>query len=183
MSEISAQVSAGAPLARYDRPTVVFHWLTAVLVVTLFALAETWGFFPRGPERKAVQEFHVSLGMILAVVIVARVIWRASRGVQLPGVDVGLRHRAAQTMHAALYVLLVAQVVFGLLWAQSGHFSFFGLLPLPSLLDFTREQRHVVATLHFYTGWTIIGLAGLHALAALFQHYGARNRLIARMGW
>jgi cytochrome b561 len=123
------------------------------------------------------------VGILFAAVLVLRLIWRATRGVQLPPVDTGVRHRLAQTVHIGLYVLLAAQVVFGFLWAQSPTLSFFGLFPIPSLIDFTREQQHVIGTLHAYTGWIIIIVAAGHAVAALLQHYAVGNRLIARMGW
>ncbi|WP_225765795.1 hypothetical protein [Inquilinus sp. Marseille-Q2685] len=30
------------PASRYDRATILLHWLTAALVILLFALAEIW---------------------------------------------------------------------------------------------------------------------------------------------
>ena len=58
---------------RYDRVTIALHWTTALLVVVLFALAEIWGFLPRGtPLRRNFQALHISLGILLTAVFVFR---------------------------------------------------------------------------------------------------------------
>ncbi|KAG1578675.1 hypothetical protein G6F46_015758 [Rhizopus delemar] len=38
--------------AHYDRTTIVFHWLTAFLVVGLFARAENWIIQPPGTPAR-----------------------------------------------------------------------------------------------------------------------------------
>jgi cytochrome b561 len=65
---------ATRPVA-YDGVSMALHWITALLVVVLFALAEIWGFVPRGsPLRHGMQSLHVSLGLTLAAVFLLRVI-------------------------------------------------------------------------------------------------------------
>ena len=70
---------AGSP-TRYDTPTILLHWLTALLVVGLFALAEIWDALPRTPARKLLQSLHVSFGLLFAAVLVARIVWRLTAG-------------------------------------------------------------------------------------------------------
>ena len=61
----------------YDGLAIALHWITALLVVTLFALAEIWGFLPRGtPLRHGMQSLHISLGVMLAAVFLLRLVWR-----------------------------------------------------------------------------------------------------------
>jgi len=36
---------------RYDRPTIVLHWLTAVLVTVQWLIGRTTGLMARGPLR------------------------------------------------------------------------------------------------------------------------------------
>jgi len=121
------------PAGRYDRATIFLHWLTAGLVVTLFLLAEGWGFAPRD-IRKAGQSLHISLGILLTVVLIARLLWRGTQGRRLPPANTGLLHLAASAAHLALYALLAAQVTLGFLfrWAQGEPFQFFGLLDMPA---------------------------------------------------
>ena len=66
--------------ATFEAPngvTMTLHWITAFLVVTLFSLAYVWSFFPHdGPTQITMQTAHVSLGVILAAVLIARLVWR-----------------------------------------------------------------------------------------------------------
>lgn len=171
-------------LAHYDRFTITLHWLTAFLVVALFALALGWDLFEHGsPIRKGMQSLHISLGIVLAAVILARLTWRFTGGRRLPPASSGWIQHAATGMHVSLYVLLVAQVLLGLLlrWAQAESFLFFGLGPIQFSGTEHRDLAHTLEELHDTVAWVIISLAGLHAAAALLHHYVLRDGVLRRM--
>jgi len=175
----------GAAHPRYDRGTVALHWITALLVVTLFALAEIWGFLPHGtPLRRGMQSVHISLGMLLAAVFIFRLFWRSSVAKRIPPAVTGLQHIAATAMHLTLYALLAAQVVLGFLfrWAE-GPASFFGFFSIPSPITMSEGAHHWVAFLHYYNAWLIICLAGGHAVIALLHHYALRDNTLRRMSF
>jgi cytochrome b561 len=177
------ETTAG-PALRYDGFTVALHWLTALLVIMLFALAEIWGFLPHGTSlRRGLQSLHMSLGVVLVMLFVVRLAWRLSRGRHLPPVPGRVQRLAAQLVHLALYGLLAAQLSLGLLFAWSrGHaIQFFWVLPIPAPLALADGTRHLVADLHYYIAWTIILLAGAHAAAALWHHYIRRDDVLRRM--
>nr|WP_315845607.1 cytochrome b [uncultured Achromobacter sp.] len=170
--------------AHYDRGTIVFHWLTAFLVVGLFALAETWSFLPRGtPTRRLLQSLHISFGLAFAAVFVLRVIWRLCLGRRLPPASSGWLRVASTGVHGLLYLLMAVQIALGFLfrWAQGEPFAFFGLFNVPTLIAIDHEQRQFIGGLHDTVAWTIIILALLHALAALFHHYVLRDGVLRRM--
>jgi cytochrome b561 len=172
------------PRQRYDRVTIALHWTTALLVVVLFALAEIWGFLPRGtPLRRNFQALHISLGILLAAVFVFRGIWRLTQGRRLPPATTGLQNLAATAANWGLYGLLAAQIVLGFLfrWAQGEPFLFFGLFSIPSPMTADRPTAHQFGELHENVAWIIIVLAGLHAVAALVHHYVLRDGLLQRM--
>ena len=74
-----------APSLYYDRRTVVLHWITAALVVALWLLGQTIDWFPKGTPRVFARSTHISLGVALALVLVARVSWRlGGRAIHLP---------------------------------------------------------------------------------------------------
>jgi cytochrome b561 len=175
---------AAAPMAaiRYDRTTIVLHWLTALLVLVLFALAILWDFVPRD-VRKQMQSLHISLGIALAAVLAIRLAWRATRGRRLPLAVGGLQGKAAKAMHYVLYLLLAAQVVLGFAWrwAQAETFQFFGLFPLRFASVRNRPLSDVLGDLHDVVGWTIVVLAGLHAAVALIHHYVLKDGVLQRM--
>ena len=169
---------------RYDPNTLALHWATALLVVTLFGLAELWGFLPRGtPLRHNLQGLHISLGLLLAGVVVLRIIWRAGFGRSLPEVASSLPYWAAKGVHYLLYCLLIGQIVLGFLfrWAQGEAFTFFGLFAVPPAFAPDKALAGTIGEVHNLVGWSIVLLAGLHAAAALFHHYALRDNTLNRM--
>jgi len=175
--------SAGTPAGRYDRVTITLHWLTAVLVFTLFFLAQTWGFLDKA-DRAPLKITHTTLGVTLAVVIAARIVWRLFFADRIVPANVGLMNIATKLGHLTLYVLLALQLWLGFLIGWSGKKAavptFFGEIPSP-LAAFTHEDHKFFENIHGWFGWTIIILATVHALVALFHHYALRDNLLARM--
>lgn len=68
-------------VARYDRLTRTFHWLSTAVVICRLASAHIWENLKKGtPLRKVLQSVRISLGIALAVLIAARILWRLSGG-------------------------------------------------------------------------------------------------------
>jgi cytochrome b561 len=119
------------------------------------------------------------LGFALAVVIVWRIIWRSSGGRRLPAADAGVLHIAAKATHYGLYLLLLVVVVLGITNAFVRGYNLFDLVSLPQLGD--RPLRRPITHWHGLTANIVLGLAALHAAAALFHHYVNRNSVLARI--
>jgi cytochrome b561 len=176
---------------RYDPVSISLHWLTALLVVTLYALAKTWDLPARhSPLHSGMIITHVSLGVALVATVAARIPWRLFAGRRLP-VDPGgipgalgrLAELGARAAHYLIYVLLVTVVVLGCLlrWSQGHALTFFGLFTIPSPLAIARSASHQIHGLHSTVATVLIILAGLHAVAALFHHYVLRDSILQRM--
>lgn len=177
------RVLAGDDGTTYDAVAIGLHWTTALLVIIQFATAETWDWFA-APTRKAMQSLHISLGVVLAAVIVARLVWRLIPGHQISSLEAGWVRLASKGVHYLLYLLLAAQAVTGFLfrWAQGHPVSFFGLFGIPGPFDaLDRATRREFNQLHEWIGWTIVILAFGHALAALYHHYVLKDRVLVRM--
>ncbi|GLS21959.1 cytochrome b561 [Labrys miyagiensis] len=169
--------------SRHDGLTIALHWLTALLVIALFASAETWGFLPKGSFlRNGLQSLHISMGITLAAVMVARILWRLARRYELPSDLPRWQEMASSLVHLALYLLLAAQLTLGFLfrWAQGEPFSFFGLFEIPHVA-IDPDLARTFGELHNIVAWTIICLAGLHAVAALGHHYVLKDKVLLRM--
>jgi cytochrome b561 len=168
---------------RYDRVTIAFHWLTAVLVIVLFGTAFAWNYLPREWHLHSLEGVHVSLGIALAAVLAGRLAWRATAGRRLKPIGTSLTAPLSKIVHALLYALLAVQVVlgFGLRWFQGEELSFFGLFSVPSLFTADRAFSHQLEQLHNYAGWTLIVLVAGHAFAALFHRYVLRDGVLRRM--
>ena len=181
--DTATRIADGATRSTYDGPSIWLHWATALLVAVQFAMAETWDWFAR-PTRHAMESIHVSLGILLAAVIVARLVWRLLPGHRVEPLQSGPVRLASKAVHYLLYALLVAQAGFGfvLRWAQGEPLSFFGLFAIPGPIEATdRATRRGYREWHENLGWAIVIVAGAHAVAALYHHYALRDRVLARM--
>ena len=173
--------SAAPALQQYDTRTIVLHWITAALVVVLWLSAQLIDSFPRGPARANMRSVHITLGVILALVLVSRIAWRRLAGTRLPAVGHPSLTRLAGMVHVALYALLVAEVLLGITNAWARGDSIFGLFTIPSFAPGNRPLRNLIGRLHDLVANTILVVAGFHALAALAHHYFWKDQVLRRM--
>ncbi len=166
---------------RYDSRTIALHWLTAVLVVALWGSAQLIDYFPRGWPRVDARSVHVTMGVILLVAIVWRVLHRLGTGRRLPAADRGALHVVAKSTHYALYALVIAQVTLGVLFVWSRGDNIWNLFTLPTLFPADKDFRHTVGDLHGTIANVILILAGIHAAAALVHHYLWHDNVLRRM--
>lgn len=178
----ATRVLAADDGTNYDGVAIALHWITALLVVTQFALSQLWDLFGR-PAHHTMVVAHMSFGIILAAVIVARLVWRAVPGHQISSLEIGIVRLASKAVHYLLYLLLVSEVVLGFLlrWSGGEAMSFFGLQIAPPFAKWSRPAHHLVNEFHEWIGWAIVIIAAGHALAALYHHYGLHDRVLGRM--
>jgi len=178
----TTRVAAGATRSRYDNVAMTLHWLTVLLVLSLFALGELWGFTHR-PLRGELVMLHMSLGMILGVTVAARIVWRLIPGHQVAPAATGLTETLARIVHWLLYALLVFQSLFGwyVRWSEGEAMSFFGLLIPSPLTPVSRDMHHQIQTWHGWVGWAIVIVALGHGAAALYHHFVLRDQVLVRM--
>ena len=178
----ATRIVAGDDRTNYDNVAITLHWLTALLVVIQFVLAETWDWAGRD-TRETMQSAHVSLGILLAVVVIARLVWRWTPGHERSAMVGGWVKAASEGVHYLLYTLLVAQAVLGFVigWSAGHPIHFFGIgIPGP-IGALSKPVRHDIREIHEKVGWAIIILAFGHALAALYHHYFLKDRVLGRM--
>lgn len=178
----ATRVIAGDDGTHYDDVAIALHWTTALLVVVQMTLAQTWGLWGR-PAHHLMVVAHMSLGIVLATVIVARLVWRLIPGHQVAPADVGWLRLASKGVHYLLYLMLAAEAVLGFLlrWSGGESMSFFGLQIASPFPEWSRPAHHLVGDLHEWNGWAIIVIAGVHAAAALYHHYFLHDRVLKRM--
>jgi cytochrome b561 len=178
----ATRIAAGDSARNYDSVAIALHWLTALLVVVQFALAETWDWFSHD-TRETMQSTHISFGILLTAVVVARLVWRWMPGHGRLPLATGWMRTASTGVHYLLYALLVVQAGLGwtIGWSAGHPIHFFGI-GIPGPFDgFDRPFRHELREIHEKVGWAIIILAGGHALAALYHHYFLKDRVLGRM--
>jgi cytochrome b561 len=182
LSANTVEATAGNGRTRYDALAMALHWLTALLVLGEFGLAELWGFTPRPTQHRLIVA-HMSFGILLTLVLIVRIAWRLVPGHSLPDADRGWAEIAAKSMHRLLYVLLAIQAALGfvLRWSGNEAMSFFGWPIPPPFPAFSKAGHHLVGQAHDLIGWVIVILVACHALAALFHHLVLRDGVLERM--
>jgi cytochrome b561 len=179
--DTATRIAAGDDKGNYDNVAITLHWLTALLVIVQFVMAVTWDYFSHD-TRENLQSIHVSLGVLLTAVVVARILWRW--GHHRSSMVSGWMKTASTAVHYLLYVLLVVQAGLGWTWrwAQGHGVGFFGLFAIPGPYgQLARPTRHLLSEFHEKIGWAIVIIAFGHALAALYHHYGLHDRVLGRM--
>jgi len=180
-------VSCSAPCAHaprdehYDAATILLHWSTVVLVTILWTLGQVIGWLPRGPFRSGLWSTHVVLGLILALLIAMRILWRASYGSALPPADTGVLNWLAKGTHYGLYLLLFVTVVLGIANASYRGYEVHGILTLPRFGSGDPATERSINSWHEWAANLTVLLAFFHAVAAIGHQFIWRDHLIERM--
>lgn len=161
------------------------HWLTVILVALAWGLGTFEDVLPKGPARAAGLFVHISAGLAILSVLVVRLVWRLGDPPPLhepTALGVWL-DRAGRLVHIALYALLVAAPVTGIVlqFARGNALPLLGLAEIPSPWGADRAFAGSVKDVHEILAHTLVALAGLHAAAALVHHWVLHDRTLMRM--
>ncbi|MHB8815144.1 MAG: cytochrome b [Steroidobacteraceae bacterium] len=175
------QPSAVEPAVSYDSVSIALHWLTAGLVVILWTLGQTIDFFAKGAPKIDARSVHITLGATLGIVLIVRVLWRASAGRRLPLANSGWLGVTAKVVHYGLYLLVGVTVVLGIFNAWQRGDVLFNVYTIPKLIPGDLALKRTLEDLHGDFADVVLIVAGLHAAAALAHHYLLRDRVLRRM--
>jgi cytochrome b561 len=182
------------PPTRYDAVAMTLHWMIALLLLLDFALAMSFSRFNPGdaPYRPSAYELHMSVGLGVLLLSVARVAWRLShRRPPLPDMGVVLR-ALARASHLLLYVFIVVAPLSGWFVLSLRHqaTSVFGLFrwawpTAPAIAAMARSERQVwhdqLLPLHIRLSYLGMCLVALHVAAALYHHFVRHDDVLLRM--
>jgi cytochrome b561 len=169
---------------RYGTLSIVMHWLMFLLLVAVYSCIELREIYPKGSDpREALKQWHFMLGLSVFMLVWLRLALRfwgqTPQTRPAPGI---WQHRAAVSMHFALYLFMLAMPIMGwlILSAEGKSIPFFGL-ELPALIGENEGFAEQVEDIHKTVGTVGYYLVGLHATAALFHHYFMRDNTLLRM--
>lgn len=173
-------------LTRYTRTAVVLHWLVALLIFVGFPLGVYMHELPLSPDKLRLYSYHKWIGITVLMLASVRVMWRLTHTPPPLTLDLpAWQHRASQIVHGLLYVLLLAIPLSGWLMSSAKGFQtvWFGVLPLPDLVDKNRELGELLENVHKMLNFTLLLLVVAHVGAALKHHFIEREPFLQRMGW
>jgi cytochrome b561 len=171
--------------SRYDSVARGLHWLIAAALLgqIVFGLLLD-DIAPRGtPARAGVINLHKSLGLVLGLLIVLRLVWRLRhRPPPWPITMTGAQRLAASWGHRLLYAAMLALPAAGYIASNfSKHgVKFFGLALKPWGPDLPAVYK-AFNSLHELLAWLLMLLIAGHVAMALKHALVDRNGLFARM--
>jgi len=185
------RTDSNSKLRVFDRTTRLMHWLTAGLMLLVFVLAFSIDLATSRSSHTAFLQLHRSVGLTVWVLTMVRLVWRHfARYPNWPSDMSQTMRVAAMASEYALYALLLAQPILGLLQtsAHGDHVDLFFIGQLPALIEKNRPLAQQLLTVHKSVGFSLLGLIALHVSAALFHHFWRRDDTLTAMlptanGW
>jgi cytochrome b561 len=175
---------------RYDPVSQIFHWVTALAVLVAFILGpEGFGrLMHQGvdPATRADIVWHESLGVLVFVLTLVRLLWVALRP-STPTFEMSRgMHIVSKATHGVLWLMLLATPVTAMLTLGTEGYplTLLGGVRVNELTLIANSGLGDVADwgdVHSLLGDAILWLAGLHAAAAIFHHVFLKDGVLASM--
>jgi len=168
----------------YTRTAKGLHWAMAILLIGLLALGFYMHDLPLSPEKLQLYSWHKWAGVTAFLLVLVRLAWRvAHRPPALPASMPKLMQLAAHAGHLALYLLMLAMPLSGWLMSSAKGFQtvWFGILPIPDLLEKNKELGAQLAEVHAALAILFILTLLAHIAAALKHHFIDKDDILTRM--
>jgi len=168
----------------YNGIAKTLHWLVFVLMSGAFTVGFYMDDLPLSPTKLQLLSWHKWCGVTIFVLVLLRLCWRLLN--PPPPLLTPMppwQRRASEAIHRVLYVLMMAMPLSGWLMssAKGVQTVWFGLLPLPNLLDKNPPLGKALSEVHTALGYIILAFVAVHVLAALKHHFIDRDDVLARM--
>ena len=164
---------------------MAFHWLTALTVICMFIFG-LWmtdlNYYH--PWYTTAPDIHKSTGITLLFLTLLRLVWRSINLTPTP-LDSHTRFeiKAARLAHILLYVLLFCMMLSGYLisTADGRAIEVFKLFEIPAIIYGIEHQEDIAGDIHLVLAIMLIGLALIHAGAAIKHHLIDKDRTLKKM--
>ena len=169
---------------QYTATAKSLHWLMAVMLFGLLALGLYMTDLPLSPEKLKLYSWHKWAGVTVFLLLLFRLLWRIKNPPPpLPESMPKALQLVAHAGHFGLYALMFAIPLSGWLMSSAKGFQtvYFGVLPIPDLIEKNRELGHLLAEVHETLSWLFIILLVGHIAAALKHHFIDKDDILIRM--
>jgi cytochrome b561 len=156
----------------------------AILLFGLLALGFYMSDLPLSPEKLKLYSWHKWAGVSAFLLVAFRLLWRvAHRPPGLPQSMPKFMQFAAHAGHLALYALMIAIPLSGWLMSSAKGFQtvYFGVLPIPDLLDKNKELGDLLETVHQSLNLLFVAVLLGHIGAALKHHFIDKDDILTRI--
>jgi cytochrome b561 len=169
---------------QYSAVAKLLHWLIFALVAAQFVIAFTMPDIHRDTPDEGLVAWHLSVGAVILLVVVLRLLWRLSHPAPAPLAGTPQWQRSLyRLVHGLLYFILVVDPVLGWGNASSRGYpvSLFGVIPLPALFEKGSRLGHSLGDIHSTLAWVLLFLIGVHIAVALYHQFIVKDGTLRRM--
>lgn len=170
---------------RYDFLSIALHWFIAIFTVALF-ISGLWmvdlGYYDDWYYQAP--WWHKGIGIITAFLVIMRWVWTLFR--QSPAAIRSTplwQHLVAKLVHKLMNLSILALFISGyvMVTAKGDSLNLFDWLLIPALFSDKSHWVDPAGVIHLWSGYFIIALATLHALAAIKHHFIDKDATLKRM--
>ena len=168
---------------RYSSTAKALHWLMALGLFGALGVGFYMTGLPLSPQKLQIYSWHKWAGVSLFLLVLLRFAWRLGHRPPAPVPMPAWQRLAAEGVHHLLYLLMFAIPLTGWLMSSAKGFQtvWFGVIPLPDLLQKDPELGKALAEVHELLNWGLAFLVLAHAGAALKHHFIDRDDVLTRM--
>ena len=170
---------------RYNKFSMLLHWMVAILVLILICLGMYMGDIPKGdPDRAFFFNLHKSIGVTTGLLMFIRLWWRHKNPPPaLPSSMPRWQVFMSKLSHGLLYVCLIGMPIVGFAASQFTKYgvTYFGLFKIPPMGSNDSEIRDCLQSIHHDLSYLLMGLIVLHILAAMYHWFVLRDGVVRRM--
>ncbi|MFT5880627.1 MAG: cytochrome b561 [Moritella sp.] len=156
---------------QYSFTIKFMHWLMAITLISLLVVGYHMTTLVDGPYKVLIYDLHKAFGLLALILLLFRVMIRL-RTQPASQYNSRLQLRLSQLISLALYLLMLAMPISGILFAQSSGqpITFFGLFDIPTLVTKNDTRASIAHTSHEIIAYLFWLLIILHVMSALYTY-------------
>ena len=166
----------------YNAFAKLLHWSIAVLIALQLGIGWTMPEVHKNTRPDGLIAWHVAVGVLIVLLVAARVVWRAVRPPTGADSERGAMRRLASATHILLYLLMIAVPILG--WANANSRDWLvgvGPLHLPRIIAAGSKLGHEMGDIHGDLAMVLAVVIGLHLAAGLYHQFIRRDGTLLRM--
>ncbi len=168
----------------YGYATKAFHWICAILVLSLLTVGCLMGYIDSKPLQGTVYNIHKIIGITTLCIGTLFTLWSlSSTKPQYPTSMAKWETTLATVARFLLYGFLLVMPFSGWIMSTASEHSphFFGtILAMPGI-PVSKSLANIGKNIHNYLAWIIAAVVLLHTLGALKHHFMDKNDVLKRM--
>jgi cytochrome b561 len=164
--------SAAVGVRSYNGGAKFLHWSIAILIILQLGIGAIMPPIHKDTRPEGEIAWHIAIGVLIVLLVAARVVWRLVRPPTGTESDHGWTRRLASATQLGLYLLMVVVPVLG--WANAGSRDWavaIGPLQLPRIMPAGSELGLALGDIHGVLAVVLAVVIGLHVLAALYHQF------------